>query len=192
MSDSATVDISGVTPAVDADPSVAAPAPAAAPAEVAKEVAVEVVKEVVPATTEAIVTTNIKNDLMEVVAGIIKDLSGASVSGVGDLLRFVPRLAAAADKIDVTKAEKRALVIAAGHKLVEALLPVDAREDANRLVDAVFPGALAGVIDMARGRVTFQDAAKAVAESAAPVVLEVAQKKCLPMVLSWLTSCTKK
>lgn len=171
-------DISGSTPHIEADPA-PAPAEAAAP-----------VRPLPPNPVQgAGVGGSVRPEFEVAISAILKDLSGASVQNVGDLLRFVPRLAAVAETLhDVSKPEKRALVIAAGHRLVELALPVEAREDANRLVDVIFPGALAGVIDVVRGRVSFEDAAKAVAQSAAPVVVEVAQKKCLPLLLS----CLKK
>jgi hypothetical protein len=127
-------------------------------------------------------------DLSGVIQSVITDLSG-STPGVGELFRFVPVLAAKAQTLNVSNERKRELVVAAGHQLVDRVLVEDLRVDAHRVVDAVFPGALAGVVDLARGRVSFETAAAAAVQLvSAPVVVDVAQRRCLPMILS----CLKK
>lgn len=127
-------------------------------------------------------------DLSGVIQQIITDLSGSN-PGVGELFRFVPVLAAKAQTLNVSKERKRDLVLAAGHQLVDRVIVEDMRVDGHHVIDAVFPGALAGVVDLARGRVSFETAAAAVVQAvSAPVVLEVAQRRCLPLILS----CLKK
>jgi hypothetical protein len=126
-------------------------------------------------------------DLSGVIQQIITDLSGSN-PGVGELFRFAPVLAAKAQTLNVSKERKRELVVAAAHQLVDRVIVEDMRVDGHRVIDAVFPGALAGVIDLARGRVSFETAAAAAVAQAvsAPVVLEVAQRRCLPLILSCL------
>jgi hypothetical protein len=104
-------------------------------------------------------------DFSKVINEIITDVSGASAA---DLLRYIPRFAAHVHELDLPKADKRALVIGALHELVNRCIPDEAREAAHSLVDTVAPAALAGVIDMVRGRVSFVPAVMA----AAPVVAQ--------------------
>ena len=127
-------------------------------------------------------------DLSGVIQSVIADLSG-STPGVGELFRFVPVLAAKAQTLNVSKERKRDLVVAAGHQLVDRVIVEDMRADGHRVIDAVFPGALAGVVDLARGRISFETAAAAAVQLvSAPAVVDVAQRRCLPLLLS----CLKK
>lgn len=127
-------------------------------------------------------------DLSGVIQQVITDLSGSN-PGVGELFRFVPVLAAKAQTLNVSNERKRDLVLAAGHQLVDRVIVEDMRVDGHRVIDAVFPGALAGVIDLARGRVSFETAAAAAVQLvSSPVVVEVVQRRCLPLILS----CLKK
>lgn len=170
--------------AIDASGVAAAPAPAPEVAAAAPEVAAPA-----PAAAPTITVA----DLSGVIAGITADLSGASL-GVGELVRYIPRLAAHVQTLPIAKAEKRDLVIAAGHLLVDQCVPESARETAHGLVDSVFPFAIAAVVDVARGRIQFANPAQAVqalTAEAPPVVQEVAQQAvrgCLPL-LARLVAC---
>lgn len=127
-------------------------------------------------------------DLSGVIQQVVTDLSGSN-PGVGELFRFVPVLAAKAQTLNVSNERKRELVIAAAHQIVDHVIVEDMRADGHRVIDAVFPGALAGVIDLARGRVSFETAAAAAVQLvSSPAVIEVAQRRCLPLILS----CLKK
>lgn len=127
-------------------------------------------------------------DLSGVIDGIMTDLSGASALGVGELVRYIPRLAAHVQTLPIGKAEKRDLVIAAGHLLVDRCAPEAARETVHGLVDSIFPFAIAAVVDVARGRVNFANPAQAVQQltaEAAPAVQEAVQQAtdcCLPLL----------
>ena len=91
-------------------------------------------------------------DFSKLIAEIVTDLSGASAE---DLLRYVPRFAAHIHALDLPKADKRALVLGALRELADRCIPAEAREVAHSLLDTVVPAALAGVIDVVRGRVSF-------------------------------------
>ena len=123
-------------------------------------------------------------DLSGVIAGILNDLGAVGVQGVGELVRYIPRLAAHVQMLPISKMEKRDLVVAAGHALVDRCVPEDARATAHGLVDSVFPFAIAAVIDVVRGRVQFGDPVQAVSQltqDAPPVVQEVVGG-CLPLL----------
>lgn len=130
-------------------------------------------------------------DLSGVLSSVALDLSGVEVDGA-ILLRYLPRLAAAVNDKPLSGAQKRDLVIGACHILVDRLVPVDQRADAHTLLTKVAPPAIAAVIDVAHGRVTFAAAAQSVATAAAPVVLEVAQRQCLPHLLAWFQSLLQR
>jgi hypothetical protein len=146
------VDISNVAVAVAGPDAVAAPAAA-------------------PVETEAPAAP--KPDLLPQVDSIVADLSGATLHA-GDLARYVPVLAAAAQKLAIHGLEKRELVIASAHTLVDRCLVEDSRGAAHTLVDAVFPSVIEGVLDVAKGRVSFEVAAAQAAAETAPRVQEVA------------------
>lgn len=129
-------------------------------------------------------------DLSGVIAVITTDLSGATL-GVGELVRYIPRLAAHAQTLSIGKAEKRDLVMAASHLLVDRCVPESARETVHGLVDSIFPSAIAAVVDVARGRVQFAAAIVAATTDAPPVVQQVAHQAvngCLPL-LARLVAC---
>lgn len=166
-----------------------------APAETA---AIDASGVVAAAAAEAPVAAAVSvADLSGVIAAITADLSGATL-GVGELVRYIPRLAAHAQTLPIGKVEKRDLVMSASHLLVDRCVPESARETVHGLVDSVFPSAIAAVVDVARGRVQFASAvtsavAAATAE-APPVVQQVAQQAvsgCLPL-LARLVACAKK
>ena len=94
-------------------------------------------------------------DFSKLIAEVVTDLSGASAA---DLLRYVPRFAAHVHTLDLLKADKRALVLGALRELADRCIPAEAREAAHSLLDMVVPAALAGVIDVVRGRVSFEKA----------------------------------
>jgi hypothetical protein len=86
------------------------------------------------------------------------------------LIRFVPRLASLVHNLQIRGTEKRDLVMAAAHVLVDRVIGASERPAAHMLVDVVFPPTIASVIDVVAGRVTFQqavtDAAAATAATA--------------------------
>jgi hypothetical protein len=132
-------------------------------------------------------------ELSDALDGIVNDLSGVNASSlnVGDLIRFVPRLAALVHSLQIRGAEKREMVMSASHILVSRVIPESDRASAHALVDVVFPPAIAGVIDVVNGRVSFEQAAVATASStvsaaaANPIVVSTA-RNCLTQLLSCL------
>jgi hypothetical protein len=135
-------------------------------------------------------------ELTDAVDGIVHDLSGLTVSGlsVGDLIRFVPRMASLVHTLQIRGSEKRALVMAAFHILVDRVIPEADRHTAHALVDVVFPPAIAAVIDVAAGRVTFGQttvsAATTVAVTGASNQVVVAEAtNCLSLLFG---ACAKK
>jgi hypothetical protein len=127
-------------------------------------------------------------ELAGAVDGIVHDLSGLHVSGfaVGDLIRFVPRLASLVHTLQIRGVEKRDLVMAASHILVDRVIPEADRPAAHSFVDGVFPPAIAAVIDVVNGRVTF---AQAAASAVANPVVVVAAENCLARLFA---VCAKK
>lgn len=145
---------------------------------------------VAPAPAPAPALTKELNDALD---GIVSDLSGANASSlnVGDLIRFVPRLASLVHTLQIRGTEKREMVMAASHILVDRVIPDSDRASAHALVDVVFPPAIAGVIDVVNGRVSFEQAATAAASSVAsnvaanPVAVSSA-RNCLTQLISCL------
>jgi hypothetical protein len=72
--------------------------------------------------------------------------------------------------------------MAAAHVLVDRVMSEGARPAAHALVDVVFPAAIAGVIDVVAGRVSFQQAAPTPANQ----VVQAASTNCLSQLLSCL------
>jgi hypothetical protein len=128
------------------------------------------------------VVVALTKELSDVVDGIAHDLSGSVVT-VGDLLRFVPRLASLVHTIQIRGSEKRDMVIAAAHVLVDRVIGAGDRPAAHALVDVVFPHAIASVIDVVAGRVTFQQAA------ATAAVATVAAAAANPVVVAQVGNC---
>lgn len=190
----AAIDLSGVpAPAIDMSgapvATVPSPDPVAAPAPPASEPAtVPPVQTPVAAPVAAL-----SKELSDAVNGIAHDLSGVGMTGVtvGDLLRFVPRLASLVHTLQIRGNEKRDMVIAAVHALVDRVFGEGERPAAHALVDVVCPHAIAAVIDVVAGRVTFQQAATTAAVSSAtaaaanPVVVAQAGN-CLTQLLACL------
>ena len=96
----------------------------------------------------------------------VADLSGAVHNG-GDLIRYVPALAAAAQAVGGTGPEKLALVQRAAHTAVDLYVPTDDRTTAHQLVDGVLPSVVRAVLDVSKGHVKIQDAVLAAAVEAA-------------------------
>lgn len=168
-----------------------APAPVPAPAPEATTPAQEQIVVAAPVAAAPPQPTLTK-ELADAVDGIVRDLSGADVS-VASLLRFVPRLASLVHTLQIRGAEKRELVMAAAHVLVARVIPEAERSTADGMIDLIFPPAIAAVIDVAAGRVTFQQAVEATATAVAstPQVEVVASSagNCLRQLVS---SCLRK
>lgn len=133
------------------------------------------------------VSVNVKktiDDLKAPIEKIAEDLKGKEVE-ISDLMRHVPELAAFVQKFEIAGAEKKALVMDASLKLVELVVKEDLREPTRALVSAIFPAAIENVIDVARGRVSFEKAVEAVVASAAPAIA----KGCLPFLVRFLNAC---
>jgi len=88
------------------------------------------------------------------VTTICADLSGVPLSTAA-LVRLVPRLAAALHVFSAPLEEKKKVILAAAHKLVDRCVPVEQREVAHELVDAVVPAAVDAVMDVVSGDVAF-------------------------------------
>jgi hypothetical protein len=182
MSGAAPVDMSGAAP-VDLSGATLKQTPAAVPVSAPPPTAVEATPSVAELTPA----------LVAVVEGIVSDLSGVPASA-GDLIRFVPRLASLVHALQIRGSEKRDLVMAAAHALVDRVIGDTSRPVAHTLVDAVFPHAIAGVIDVVAGRVTFQQAAESAAAMATSAATSnpaavVAAGNCLTQMLS---ACLRK
>jgi hypothetical protein len=146
-----------------------------------------------PVAAPVVAQVALSKELSDAVDEIVHELSGAVVTGVsvGDLLRFVPRLASLVHTLQIRGSEKRDMVIAAAHVLVDRLIGVGDRPAAHALVDVVFPPVIASVIDVVAGRVTFQQAAvtagtAAVAAAAANPVVVAQVGNCLTQLLACL------
>ena len=179
-----------------ADAIVSAPEPAADPiSETAIAVSVPESSEV-SATAVAVavpegvaVPKTLAPELLKVIETIVEDIKkdSSKTFSAPELLRYIPRLAACVQSLkDLNGPQKSELVILAGHELINRLLPENDRAVAHNLVDAVFPSAIVGVVDVAKGRVSFGQAAQAAAIAAAPAVLQVCQRDCLPLCLAWI------
>ena len=184
-------------PAIVPVPSVAAvpvPVPAAAPVAIAVPVPVPADAPVaiavpVPVPADAPASAPTPTAISSAIDAIVKDLSGANLSA-GDIARYLPRLAAQVHALNIPGADKSALVVAAAHVLVDRCVPEGERTAAHALTDAVFPAAIAGIVDVVRGRVTFQ---RAVAESmaAVPELVPVVAPMARNCLMSLLSVCKK-
>lgn len=188
------VDLSG-TPV---SPSAEVPSPDPVSAPPAPQV-VETTTPVPPQTQVAVSSPvavpqpTLSKELADAVDGIVRDLSGADASAAS-LLRFVPRLASIVHTLQIRGAEKRDLVMAAAHVLVSRVVPEADRSAAHAMVDAAFPPAIAAVIDVVAGRVTFQQAVAAtavaaVSNSEAMTTVVSSTGNCLTQMLS---ACLRK
>lgn len=179
MSDTHAIDLSGANPATDL-PGVVMEISSSDPAPA---VTVPPVQTPVAAPVSAAAPTLTK-ELSDALDGIVHDLSGADLS-VGGLIRYVPRFASLVHTLQIRGSEKHGMVMAAGHVLVDRVIGEGERPAAHTLVDSVFPPAIAGVIDVVAGRVTFQQAATTAVMSAASNPVVVAQAgNCLTQLLS--------
>lgn len=177
-SESVAIDLSG---APVSDPAPVAPAP--------------IPQQTVESPVTAVGPTLTK-ELAGAVDGIVHDLSGLTLSGltVGDLLRHVPRFASLVHTLQIRGPEKREMVMAASHVLVDRVIPESDRSAGHALVDTVFPAVIAGVIDVVKGRVTFEKAVVSEATTVAaaavsnPVVVAEA-RNCLSRLFA---ACIKK
>jgi hypothetical protein len=177
LSGAAAIDLSGTTGATVATVPSPDPAPSPSPPVVEPTAPPAQTPVVAPAAT---LTTELSGAVDE----IVHDLSGVGVTGitVGDLLRFVPRMASLVHALQIRGSEKRDMVIAAAHVLVDRVIGEGDRAVAHVLVDVVFPPAIAAVIDVVAGRVSFQQAV-AVAENH---VVVTQSGNCLSQILSCL------
>ncbi len=141
---------------------------------------------VAPESVNVVVKKTIE-DLKAPLEKIAEDLKGKDVE-ISDLMRHVPELAAFVQKFEIAGAEKKALVMDASLKLVDLVVKEDLRESTRALVSAIFPAAIENVIDVARGRVSFEKAVEAVVASAAPAIA----KGCLPFLFQFLNACLKR
>jgi hypothetical protein len=131
--------------------------------------------------------------LADGVDGIVRDLSGVAVTEPASLLRFVPRLASLVHTLQVRGAEKHELVMTAAHVLVSRVIPEADRSRAHEMIDTIFPPAIAAVIDVVAGRVTFQQLATSAASAASSpesvAVVAASTGNCLTQILS---ACLRK
>lgn len=108
----------------------------------------------------------VSRELPEELKKVIRDLSGVVISSAADIVRHVPVLAAAAQKLELSGKEKLACVTDAGHQLVDAHIPAEGREAAHALIDTVFPATVRAVLDVSQGRVAIGEALKSAATEA--------------------------
>ena len=112
------------------------------------------------------VELTITHPLPSILGKAVADLSGVVHNG-GDLIRYVPALAAAAQALGGTGPEKLALVQRAAHTAVDLYIPVEDRTTAHQLVDGILPSVVRAVLDVSKGHVKIQDAVLAAAVEAA-------------------------
>lgn len=111
-------------------------------------------------------------ELVNVIDSIVVDLSGVYIKP-SDLLRYIPQLAAKVHALSVSGAQKTDLVVAAAHALVNRVVVDDDRVRAHEIVDMTFPPAIAAVIDVVKGRVSFEQAVVAALQTSAPQLVPV-------------------
>ena len=169
---------------VDAPAAIAVPVPAPADAPAAIAIAVPV-----PAPADAPASAPTATAISAAIDTIVNDLSGANLSA-GDIARYLPRLAAQVHALNIPGADKSALVVAGAHVLVDRCVPEGERTAAHALTDAVFPAAIAGIIDVVRGRVTFQQAVAA-SMAAVPELVPIVAPMARNCLLSLLSVCKK-
>jgi hypothetical protein len=188
------IDLSGSIPLNAQVPS---PDPVSAPLvpeAVSTTPAPEQTQVAVPAVPSVVAPQpTLTKQLEDVVDGIVRDLSGVSVSEPASLLRFVPRLASSVHSLQIRGAEKRDLVMSAAHLLVSRVIPEPNQTLAHGMIDAMFPPAIAAVIDVVAGRVTFEQiaasAAEAVTSPATAAAVVSSSGNCLTQILS---ACLRK
>ena len=162
--------ITPTTPAIDAVDIVVSPAPVATPAAAeaapakaeetpakAAEDAPAKAEEPAKAAEEAPAKVDLSGALDALITTVHADLSGAPLSTAA-LVRLVPRLAAALHLFSEPLDEKKKVILAAAHKLVDRGVPEEQRAVAHELVDAVVPAAVDAVMDVVRGDVNFPEA----------------------------------
>ena len=187
------IDLSGAIPTTDiSGVSVVTEVTSPDPTPAVPHVTNPPVQTPVVSSPPVVVAQTLTKELTGAIDGIVHDLSGAVVS-VGELIRFVPRLASLVHTLQIRGGEKHELVMAAAHVLVDRAIGEHERPAAHALVDVVFPPSIAGVIDVVAGRVTFQQAAvqaatTAVGSAATNQVVVAQAGNCL----SKLLACLKK
>jgi hypothetical protein len=168
-------------------------------AQVTKE-AIAVVEEVVKAVPEPVVELVQKAitvlDLSGFLAEAGKDFADGDIT-IADILRVVPRLTAEIQKFGLSGKEKGDLALAAVRELVNTYVPENSRSTVNSLVDTIVPVAIQNVLDIAKGRVSFGDAAKvaqsAVAQIAPQYAAQVEQVSQVAQgCFAFLSQCMKK
>jgi hypothetical protein len=169
---------------VPADAPVAIAVPVPVPADAPVAIAVPV-----PVPADAPASAPTPTAISAAIDTIVKDLSGANLSA-GDIARYLPRLAAQVHALNIPGADKSALVVAAAHVLVDRCVPEGERTAAHALTDAVFPAAIAGIIDVVRGRVTFQQAVAA-SMAAVPELVPIVAPMARNCLMSLLSVCKK-
>lgn len=176
--------ITPTTPAIDAIDIVVSPAPVATPAAAeaapakaeetpakaeetpakAAEDAPAKAEEAPAKAAEAPAKVDLSGALDALITLINADLSGAPLSTAA-LVRLVPRLAAGLHVFSAPLEEKKKVILAAAHKLVDHAVPEEQRAVAHELVDAVVPAAVDAVMDVVNGDVAFPEAKAADAKS---------------------------
>jgi hypothetical protein len=149
-------------------------------------VVTEVVTEVIQANVEEFVSPACEaakkytvSDLSDLLCELTAECKDIDIS---DVIRIVPRLSAYVQKLDIAGSEKFALVMAAAHSLVDRM-PDDAQSSAHALVDKILPAAIQNVLDVAKGRVTWQQVvATQTVVLQNPEVVESAKNCCLPLL----------
>jgi uncharacterized protein YjbJ (UPF0337 family) len=143
--------------------------------EEAKETVAEIVSAATSAATSAVpeqVTELAKKavtilDLSGFIASVSQDFTDGDVT-IADILRLVPRLAAEIQKFEISGKEKGELALAAVHSIVDTYVPESSRSKVSSLVDTIVPVAIQNVLDIAKGRVSFANAAQAAVTQLVP------------------------
>ena len=167
---SSSIDAGVITPEV---PNTPPPSPSSAAD--AKDVMIETV-------AVAIVGKNVLPDcLVAVIDKAVADIT--DVPEVSEILRHVPKFISAVHTLaDKPGAEKRTLVLQGLHALAEKLqdankISAEFRAQLDAFVDATVPVSIDAVLDIVKGRVTFESLAQKVI--ADPVVVSTALTCCL-------------
>ena len=148
--------------------------------EVATVSAQEVVTEVAAATSEVAAATSEVAEVAQEVANIAnlaeaalapildslqKEIGAAGIQEAAALLKYIPRLATTVHALAIPGAEKKQAVLKGLHDLVKTLqatgaLTADKQAELDTFIDMVGPITLDTVLDVVKGRVTFESLAK--------------------------------